>query len=133
MEIRERIVENDMDGHHEVETRRHVASSAELQEESAVRAMGVVSFIFWAIEAILALRFVFGLFGAARVGFANFLYSVTDPFVAPFRGIFPAPTVDGSFFDSAAFVAMIVLALVAWVVTALMASNTAPNRSGYHR
>lgn len=134
MEVRERTIESDLAGTHEVETRRHVASSAELNEESAVRAMGVVSFVFWAIEALLALCFVFGVFGAARVGFANFLYSITDPFVAPFRGIFPAPTVEGNFFDSAAFVAMIVLALLAWVVASLVATNTTPNHTHrYHQ
>lgn len=41
------------------------------------------------VLGLMAIRFLLSLFGANRVnGFADFIYSVTHPFVSPFFGLF---------------------------------------------
>ena len=80
----------------------------------------VIWYIVGIINIILALRLVFSLLGARTTGFADFLYSVSDPLVAPFRGIFPAVQASGSYFDTAALVAIVVYTLIAWALAALL-------------
>jgi YggT family protein len=42
-----------------------------------------------ALTTLLGIRFVFALLAAnARNGFASFVYSITEPFVTPFYGLF---------------------------------------------
>jgi hypothetical protein len=81
---------------------------------------GVVWFIFGVLEILLGLRILFLLLGARASGFAAFLYTLTAPFVAPFRGIFAAPAAGSAYFDSAAVLAMIIYALLAWGIAALV-------------
>lgn len=96
------------------------APHAVAKEASANKTNQIIWYIFGIINTIIGIRMVFLLFDAREVGFTSFLYSITDPFVAPFRGIFPAPTVDGSYFDTAAFVAIVMYCLLAWGITALV-------------
>lgn len=84
------------------------------------RVKDIVWFIFGLIEVLLILRIIFLLLGARANGFAAFLYTLTAPFVAPFRGIFPAPAAAGAYFDSAAVLALIIYALLAWGATTLV-------------
>lgn len=90
------------------------------KEAGANKANQIVWFIFGIINTLIGIRIVFLLLDAREVGFTSFHYSITNPFVAPFRGIFPAPSVDGSYFDTAAFVAAIIFTLLAWGITALI-------------
>jgi uncharacterized protein YggT (Ycf19 family) len=99
-------------------------------EDTANTANSWVSYIVGIVQALLALRVLFLLFGAQATGFAALLYGITDPLVAPFRGIFAAPGVETGFFDTAAIVAMVVYALVGWAIAALIenTARTASNR-----
>jgi hypothetical protein len=67
------------------------------------------------INILIALRFLFSLLGANRVGFVSFIYVLTELFVAPFRGVFPSPTTGESFFDMAS-----ILAIIIWTVLAII-------------
>jgi hypothetical protein len=80
----------------------------------------VIGFIVGLIDVLLAIRIVFGLLGAHAVGFASSVYSFTYPLAAPFAGIFPAPSSAGSYFDSAAILAIVVYSLIGWGLTALV-------------
>jgi hypothetical protein len=54
-------------------------------------------------------------------GFADFVYGITDVFVAPFVGITGNPTFgQGSVVDVASIFAMIVYPLIAWVLIRLL-------------
>jgi YggT family protein len=68
-------------------------------------------------EGLLAIRFILRLLGANPVaGFAQFIYGITTPLIAPFVGLFGTPRFEGSAFEFTTLVAMIVYALLAWVI-----------------
>jgi uncharacterized protein YggT (Ycf19 family) len=120
MEIHEKKTVSDGITRHEVEATGHVATKDDVADYKAAKSNQAVWYLIGLIEALLGLRILFGLFGANQVGFTDFLYTITSPFVAPFRGIFAAPAVGGSYFDSAALLAMVIIALLGWGIAALV-------------
>ena len=50
----------------------------------------------------------------------QFIYRVTEPFVFPFRGIFPQIATQGAVLEWAVLLAMIVYAIVAWGIVRLI-------------
>lgn len=93
------------------------------------RAVQVTWFVFGVIVALIALRFALKLLGASsQAEFVGFMYGVTAPLVAPFRGIFP-DTAQGYFvFEASSLVAMVIYLLLGWGVVALIKIITAPRR-----
>ena len=86
---------------------------------------GIIYAIGGAIEALVALRFVFRLVGANPANaFVDFIYEWSTPFVTPFSGIFgqDATIVSGvgavttSVFDWTALIALFVLGLLFGIV-----------------
>jgi uncharacterized protein YggT (Ycf19 family) len=75
----------------------------------------VLSLLFGILAALIGLRILLLLLVANQTNsIVDFVYDVTEPFVAPFRGIFNFNTVSpggGSVFDVAA-----VVALVGWLL-----------------
>ena len=86
------------------------------------RAVEVTYLVFGIIEGLLAIRLVLKLLGAnPHAGFTNFIYGVTDFFMAPFRNLFPAVGVSsGSVLETSVVIAIIVYALVAWALARLI-------------
>ena len=106
--------------------KRTETRTAKPGNQIAQRIAGVV---FGATEVILALRLVFKLLGAnPKNGFVHGLYSGTQFFVGIFEGIFPAVTAAGvevkAVFETATLLAIVVVALVAWLVLALLTPRT---------
>jgi uncharacterized protein YggT (Ycf19 family) len=85
------------------------------------RAINIVLSI---IELGLSLRFFFRLVGANPASsFVRFLYDATDGLMAPFSGIFaPVPVVQGGFIDWSVLVAMLIYALVGYVINEILAA-----------
>lgn len=81
-----------------------------------------VYFLLGLLEAILAFRVVLSLLGANRGNsFAELIYSISYPFVAPFFGLFGYEFEYGvSRFEIETLVAMAVYALVAWGIAKLL-------------
>lgn len=79
-------------------------------------AQRVIWYIAGALLILLAFRFVLTLLGAnPNNAFANFIYEVSHPFVAPFFGLFGYNLQYGvSRFEIYTLVAMAVYAVVAW-------------------
>jgi hypothetical protein len=102
------------------QTSQHIASPAEVAEARTEKKNQVVWYIVAFIDALLIMRMLFLLLGARSVGFANILYSVTAPFTALFKGIFPTPHVQGSYFDTAAVLAIVVVTLLGWALSSLI-------------
>ena len=76
-----------------------------------------VYLIFGVMIALIAIRFVLQALGAdPRAGFAQFIFAMTNWLVAPFHGLFGAPAAGAAVLDTAAIVAMVVYALLAWVI-----------------
>jgi uncharacterized protein YggT (Ycf19 family) len=84
--------------------------------------VGLINFVFSIIEISLLLRFLFKLFGARDVGFAEFLYDSTDILLDPFRGIFrPEIVGDGSIIEFSTLIAMVVYGLATFLLLELIA------------
>src|SRR5205823_2832689 len=84
---------------------------------TAARGMQLVYLIFGLIEALIAIRFVLKALGAStEASFARFIYGVTAPLVAPFIGLFGNPASQGSVLEVHSIVALIVYALLAWLI-----------------
>jgi uncharacterized protein YggT (Ycf19 family) len=80
--------------------------------------------LFGVLIALIAIRFVFLALGANEGNvIVDAIYAITEPFVAPFRGIFSFDEVSPigkSVIDVAALVAIIGWALVAAVIGAIL-------------
>ena len=77
--------------------------------------------IFGVIEALLLIRFVLKALGAnPEAGFAQFIYGVTGPLVAPFAGLFGTPqAASGATLELHTLIAVVMYALVAWLLVRL--------------
>jgi uncharacterized protein YggT (Ycf19 family) len=88
------------------------------------RAVEVTYLVFGIIEGLLAIRLVLKLLGANPLaGFTNFIYGVTDFFMAPFRNLLPAVgtgSSSGAVLETSVVIAIIVYALIGWVLARLI-------------
>lgn len=83
----------------------------------------IIWFAAGVILVILAFRFVLALLGANTTNpFANFVYDISHPFVAPFFSLFSYDNINYgvSRFEVYTLVAMAVYAVIAWGLTALV-------------
>lgn len=69
------------------------------------------------LETMIGLRILLRLIGANPASaFAGFLYAITDVFLWPFFGLTPSPAAGNLVLDIPAMIAMLVYALLAWLV-----------------
>jgi YggT family protein len=90
---------------------------------SGRRAMSIkltqaIYLIFGVIEVLLLIRFALKALGAnAETGFAQLMYAVTGPLVAPFLGLFGTPTpTGGAVLEPYTLLAVVIYAAVGWVL-----------------
>ena len=95
--------------------------TTERQEYGMNLAGRIISFIGSIVVILLGLRLVLALLGANPAnGFANFIYSVSHPFVAPFFGLFSYKDNLGvGHFEVSTLVAMIVYAIITGLLVRL--------------
>jgi uncharacterized protein YggT (Ycf19 family) len=87
----------------------------------AVIARRVILYILDVLEVLLAFRFFLRLLAANPASpFVSFIYAVTEPFVFPFRGIFPQIAASGAVLEWAVLLAMVVYAVIAWGIVRLI-------------
>ena len=91
-----------------------------------------IYYVLGVLEVFFTFRFVFKILGANTENtFVSFLYSFTDIFIAPFKGIFRFAVSDGietkSVFEPTLIIAMIVYALLAWGIVKLIEINRKRN------
>lgn len=90
-----------------------------------------IMLLFGILEALLGIRFVLGLLGAnPAAGFAQLIYGLTGPFLAPFVGLFGEPSFGGMVFEWNALIAIIVYVLLAGLLVKLVAFTMGNNRNG---
>ena len=107
-------------------SRREVTqTSATTTEPRGNMAARVIWYVAGVLLVLLAFRFVLAMLGAnPNNGFANFIYSVSHPFVAPFFSLFGYNLRYGvSRFESFTLVAMAVYAIIAWGLAKLVTLN----------
>lgn len=104
-----------------VEYRRDVTTT---QEVSPVFRLAQFVYVVFGIGiSLIIIRVILKALAAnPDAGFTSFLYSVTNPLVAPFQGIFATPQAGtGSVFELSSIIAIIVYALIAWALVRLIA------------
>jgi uncharacterized protein YggT (Ycf19 family) len=104
-----------------------------VRREGTLRIQKGIYLLFGILEGLLAIRFVLPLLGAnPGAGFAQFIYSITKPFLAPFVGLFGAARFEGSVFEVNPLVAILVYALIAWVLVKAVGLVLGDTRRGVH-
>lgn len=105
-EVKERVIEQ------APSTRRVVVS----------RTGKLVWLVFGIIIGLIAIRVILKLIAAnAANAFASFIYGLTDIFLAPFFGLTATPATDtGMVLEIPALIAMVVYALLAFVIVRLI-------------
>jgi YGGT family protein len=85
---------------------------------TSIKITRAIYLIFGLVEALLAIRFVLKALGAnADAGFAQLMYGVTGPLVAPFRGLFGTPqAASGAVLEVHTLIALVIYALIAWLL-----------------
>ena len=85
---------------------------------TSIKITRAIYLIFGLVEALLAIRFVLKALGAnSEAGFAQLIYGVTGPLVAPFRGLFGTPqAASGAVLEVHTLIALVIYALVAWLL-----------------
>lgn len=84
---------------------------------AAARLVQAIWLVFGVIEGLIIIRFVLKALGAnPSAGFAEFIYGITAPLVAPFVGLFGNPSANSSVLELNSIVALIVYGLLAWLL-----------------
>lgn len=86
------------------------------------RAIQLIWYILYIIEALLALRFFLKLFGAnPAAGFTEFIYRVSHPLIYPFMNVFRVSTAaSGAVFEWPTLLAMIFYFLLFYALIRLL-------------
>lgn len=102
--------------------RRPVSRAPAAPVSGPVLLARVIWFLTGVLLVLLAFRFVFALLGANPAnGFANFIYTVSHPFVAPFFSLFNYHLLYGvSRFEIYTLVAMAVYLIIGWGLARLV-------------
>jgi uncharacterized protein YggT (Ycf19 family) len=92
------------------------------------RAAAGVGFVVGVVDILIAARFLGKLLGASsQSAFVNFVYQVSSPLVAPFKGIFGNSGSGANSFETASLVAIVVYAVIGWGLVVLIRIVTAPH------
>jgi hypothetical protein len=123
---------DDVNGHHAHVVRTTPTVEAERVDAVVVdpfarrraathKVIQAIHLIFGILEALIAIRFFLKALAANPANpFADFVYTVTAPLVAPFVGLFASPTFGGSVIELHSIVALVVYALLSWVLAKLV-------------
>jgi len=85
----------------------------------------VVMFVFGVVELLLLVRFFLLLVGAnTQTGFVQWIHDLSGIFMAPFNAILGVQTINGAVFEWSALVAIVVYAVIAWLIIALIRALT---------
>ena len=109
----------DLQHNEELNLREKERNIAAANQNSAVaRLVSIVYFIFGVIEVLLAVRLILRLLDAnANNAFANFIYELSNPFVALFANLVHNPTVStGAVLEITTIIAIVVYSILAWVI-----------------
>jgi uncharacterized protein YggT (Ycf19 family) len=102
----------------------NVNVSRPTSDTSVWTASRVIALVFTVLEVLLLIRFALKLFGAnADQSLVSAMYGVTEPLVAPFRGIFAQPA-GTPVVEIAALLSIVFLLLVAALSVAVVRAVT---------
>jgi uncharacterized protein YggT (Ycf19 family) len=112
------VVRQDGDHVHE----EHIVEDVNLEYRQTIyKITQLVWLLFGILEAMIGFRIALKLIGANPANwFTAFVYLLTDIFLWPFQSIIANPSVQGLVLEISSFIAMLVYALVGWVVVRLI-------------
>ena len=112
------VVRQDGDHVHE----EHIVEDVDLEYRQTIyKITQLVWLLFGILEAMIGFRIALKLIGANPANwFTAFVYQLTDIFLWPFQNIIMNPSVQGLVLEISSFIAMLVYALVGWVVVRLI-------------
>jgi YggT family protein len=114
---------------HQTET--YTSDPHAARREGTRRIQGGIYLLFGILGGVLTIRFFLALLGAnPAAGFTQFIYGITKPFLAPFVGLFGTARSGGSVLDVSPSVAIIVYALIAWVLVEAVGLVMGDSRRG---
>jgi uncharacterized protein YggT (Ycf19 family) len=88
------------------------------------RSTQVVWYLLSITETILAFRFILKLLGAnLSASFTQIIYSLSEPFIDPFRNVIATSHFGATQFEWSTLIAMAIYWVAAWGVVALIAMN----------
>jgi len=97
---------------------------------AAYRITQLIYWVFALVEGLIAIRLILKVLGAnPNAGFAQFIYGITTPLVAPFLGLFGNPAYQNSILELSSIVALVVYGLIAWLLGKLVWILVGENRS----
>jgi uncharacterized protein YggT (Ycf19 family) len=81
----------------------------------------MIKWIFYALEIVLGFRVMLKLIAAnPLIPFTQFIYHLTEPFVAPFSGLTVTPDVSGAVLEISSIIGMIAYAVLYWLIVRLI-------------
>ena len=105
----------------------YAATEQVTRDVAAERRMGlyqltrILMTVLGILEILLGIRFVLHLIAAnSASGFAQFIYGVSAPFIAPFTGLVGTPTSGGTTLEVTTLIAMALYALLFWIVSRII-------------
>ena len=102
----------------------NVNVSTEPADRSIWTANRVIALVFTVLEVLLLVRFTLKLLGAnAEQALVSAIYGITEPLVAPFRGIFAQPA-GTPVVEIASLLSIIFFVLVAALIVAIVRAVT---------
>lgn len=112
-----------------------VEDTSQRQANLSYAVTTLVSVLFGALEVVLLLRLLFRLLGSNRASsFVSWLYSESHPFIAPFNGIFNDQTLGSQgVFEASTLIAVLIYALLAWLVVWLLKAALVPRSASSER
>jgi YggT family protein len=113
------IVETQLGG---VERRQEVVQDLSFERNQTLNKVSqFIWLLFGILEGLILLRVFLKLIAANPANpFARFIYSLTDLFLWPFFGLTVTPSAEGIVFEIPSLIALIVYALIGWVIVRLV-------------
>jgi uncharacterized protein YggT (Ycf19 family) len=99
--------------------------------DPSFRVVQTVWFVLGLVEAIVGLRVVFRAAAANDTGFVSFIYGLSAPLVAPFRGITADYVSRANVVEIGSLIGMLVYLIAAYLVVKLVRITTAPRSDAY--
>lgn len=104
-----------------VTERRYTVYGWTISHTDLRRLTGLITLGFVILNGMIALRFLLKLLAANPASpFAQFVYFFTAPFLWPFQGLLYTPTFGGVQVEFPALIAIMVYALIAWIINRLI-------------
>jgi hypothetical protein len=103
--------------HHE----KIVEDRGAARRQNIDRLVQFIWLVFSLLDALLGLRFLLKLIAANPTSpFAHLIYTFTNLFMWPFAGLTSSPAAGGMVLELPAIIAMVIYALMAWVLISLV-------------